>query len=179
MTLGIIVSLFGLGTFLALLFTFAVYAVPSIVGLTVGLWALETGAGVIGAVLVGIVAGAIALVAAQVLFTSVRSPVVRGGIALLFAAPAAVAGYHAVLSIGGLLVPSEVWRHVFAAIGGLVVGVSAAVQLAKFPGAPDQPGRVIRGRSDTDVAHEAGPDQPHLASPSVARLPAPSSGSRV
>jgi hypothetical protein len=132
MTLGVIVSLFGLGTALVLLFTLAIYAVPFFVGLTVGMWAFETGAGVIGAVLVVTVAGVVALFAAQLLFASVRSLALRAIIALLFAAPAAVAGYHAVLGISALLVPAEAWRHVFAAIGGLAVGVSAAVQLAAF-----------------------------------------------
>jgi len=87
MTLGIVVSLFGLGTALVLLFTLAIYAVPFFVGLTVGMWAFETGTGVIGAVLVGIVAGAVALFAAQLLFASVRSLALRAVIALLFAAP--------------------------------------------------------------------------------------------
>jgi hypothetical protein len=178
MTLGIVVSLFGLGTMLVLLFTLAIYAVPFFVGLTVGMWAFETGAGVIGAVLVGLVAGVVALFAAQLLFASVRSLALRAVIALLFAAPAAVAGYHAVLGISALLVPSEAWRHVFAAIGGLVVGVSAAVQLAAFAGAGAQPSQGTAGRPDAEFAEGVGPDQPRLPSPSTARLPAPSSGSR-
>ena len=36
MTLGIVVSLFGLGTALVLLFTLAIYAVPFFVGLMIG-----------------------------------------------------------------------------------------------------------------------------------------------
>jgi hypothetical protein len=178
MTLGVIVSLFGLGTMLVLLFTLAIYAVPFFVGLTVGMWAFETGAGVIGAVVVGLVAGVVALFAAQLLFASVRSLALRVVIALLFAAPAAVAGYHAVLGISAMLVPSEAWRHVFAAIGGLVVGVSAAVQLAAFAGAGAQPRQVTVVRPDAEFAEGVGPDQPRLPSPSTARLPAPSSGSR-
>jgi MFS family permease len=178
MTLGVIVSLFGLGTALVLLFTLAIYAVPFFVGLTVGLWAFETGAGVIGAGLVGIVAGVVALFAAQLLFASVRSLALRAVIALLFAAPAAVAGYHAVLGISALLVPSEAWRHVFAAIGGLAVGVSAAVQLAAFAGARAQPRQVTAGRPDAEFTEGAGPNHPRLPSPSTARLPAPSSESR-
>jgi hypothetical protein len=178
MTLGVIVSLFGLGAMLVLLFTLAIYAVPFFVGLTVGMWAFETGAGVIGAVLVGLVAGVVALFAAQLLFASVRSLALRAVIALLFAAPAAVAGYHAVLGISALLVPSEAWRHVFAAIGGLVVGVSAAVQLAAFAGAGAQPRQVTVGGPDAEFTEGVGPDQPRLPSPSTARLPAPSSGSR-
>jgi hypothetical protein len=176
MTLGIVVSLFGLGTALVLLFTLAIYAVPFFVGLTVGMWAFETGAGVIGAVLVGIVAGVVALFAAQLLFASVRSLVLRAVIALLFAAPAAIAGYHAVFGISVLLVPSEAWRHAFAAIGGFVVGVSAAVQLAAFAGAGAQPRQGNVGRPDAEFTEGAGPDQPRLPSPSTARLHAPSSG---
>lgn len=178
MTLGIVVSLFGLGTALVLLFTLAIYAVPFFVGLTVGMWAFETGAGVIGAVLVGVVAGVVALFAAQLLFASVRSLALRAVIALLFAAPAAVAGYHAMLGISALIVPSEAWRHVFAAIGGVAVGVSAAVQLAAFAGAGAQPRQATVGRPDAEFAEAAGPDQPRPPSPSTARLPAPSSGSR-
>ena len=168
MTLGIVVSLFGLGTALVLLFTLAIYAVPFFIGLTVGMWAFETGAGVFGAVLVGIVAGVLALFAAQLLFASVRSLALRAVITLLFAAPAAVAGYHAVLGISALLVPSEAWRHVFAAIGGL----------AAFAGAGAQPRQATVVRPDAEFAEGAGPDQPRLPSPSTARLPAPSSGSR-
>jgi hypothetical protein len=120
----------------------------------------------------------VALFAAQLIFVSVRSLALRAVIALLFAAPAAVAGYHAVLGISALLVPSEAWRHVFAAIGGLAVGVSAAVQLAAFAGAGAQPRQVTAGHPDAEFAEGAGPDQSRLPSPSTARLPAPSSGSR-
>ncbi len=178
MTLGVIVGLFGLGTMLVLLFTLAIYAVPFFVGLTVGMWALETGAGVIGAVLVGLVASVVTLFAAQLLFASVRSLALRTVIALMFAAPAAVAGYHAVLGISALVVPSEAWRHVFAAVGGLVVGVSAAVQLAAFAGAGAQPTQITSGRPDAEFAEGPERDQPRLPSSSPARLPAPSSGSR-
>jgi hypothetical protein len=101
-----------------LLFTLAIYAVPFFVGLTVGMWAFETGADVIGAPLVGFVAGVVMLFPAQLPFASVPSLVLRAVLALLFAAPAAAAGYHAVLGIVALLLRGEGWRHVFAVIGG-------------------------------------------------------------
>ncbi len=137
-------------------FALALYAAPFCAEPTVGNWTLETGAGVIGAVVVGVVARVVAL----------------------FAAPAAVTGCHVVLRILALLVPSEVWRHVFAAIGGLTVGASAAVQLAAFARAGAQQTHVTVGRPDAEFNGGAGPDQPRLPSSSVARLPAPSSGSR-
>jgi hypothetical protein len=179
-TLGVIVSLLGLGALLVLIFAFAVYVVPVFVGLTVGMWAFETGAGVIGAVLLGLVAGVVALLAAQALFASARSLPLRIAVAFVFAMPAAVTGYHAALGIAELLVPSATWRHVFAAIGGVTVGASALVQLTRFEGAPAA-GRwhVAAGRSGEPPAPRAGPDQPRMPSRTVARLPAPSSGSRA
>jgi hypothetical protein len=179
MTLGVILGLFGLGTLLVLLFTLAVYAVPFFVGLTAGLWAYDTGAGVLGALLVGLVTGVLALFAAQLLFASVRSLALRGMLALLFAVPAAVASYHAVLGIAAILVPSEVWRQVFAAIGGLLVGASAAVQLASFAGASAPDGRGAVGLPASGPGSDPGLDQRRALPPPAARLPAPSAGSRA
>lgn len=179
MALGVILSLFGLGTLLVLLFTLAVYAVPFFVGLTAGMWAYDTGAGVLGALFVGVVAGVLALLAAQLLFASVRSLALRGMLALLFAVPAAVAGYHAVLGIAATLVPSEVWRHVFAAVGALLVGATAAARLALFADAPAPDGRGADALVPSGPVSDPGPDQRRVPSPPVARLPAPSGGSQA
>ncbi len=47
---GIVLNLAGLGVFCWLLFTLAVYALPSFAGVTAGLYANQTGAGPLGAV---------------------------------------------------------------------------------------------------------------------------------
>jgi hypothetical protein len=132
MALSIVFSLLGLGVVLTLLFTLAVYAVPFFVAVTIGMWAYDTGAGVIGAGIVGFTAGAISLIAAQLLFAAVKSVPIRIVLALCFAAPAAVAGFHAVLGIAGLLMPSETWQMVFATIGGIAVGTVSVARLALF-----------------------------------------------
>ena len=61
LVIGFILSMFGIGLFCWLIFTLAVYALPFFVGLTAGMAAFHSGAGVIGALLVGIVAGALTL----------------------------------------------------------------------------------------------------------------------
>jgi len=58
------------------------------------------------------------------------APILRLAVALIFAIPAAIAGYALVHGITREAVPSETWRQIFCAIGGLVVGVSALTRLA-------------------------------------------------
>ena len=53
LAIGLILSIFGIGLFCWLIFALAVYALPFFVGLTVGMAAFHSGAGVIGALLVG------------------------------------------------------------------------------------------------------------------------------
>lgn len=136
MVIGILLSVVGIGALCWLLFTLAVYALPFFVGVAVGLCAYDTGAGFIGASIIGVLAGAAALIATQILFAAVRSTPVRVLLAFLFAAPAAVAGYHATLGIAAIGVPSETWQQVFAVVGGLAVGVTAIVRLAIFADPP-------------------------------------------
>jgi hypothetical protein len=41
-----------------------------------------------------------------------------------------MAGYHVVLGLARLAVPSDVWQGVFAAMGALIIGLTATVRLA-------------------------------------------------
>lgn len=123
--IGILLGVFGIGFFCWLLFALAVYALPFFASVTAGLAAFHSGAGVIGAMFVGALAGIATLAAGQVAFTATRSLLVRAAIALLFAAPAAVAGYHGTLGLAQIGVPSEGWRQAFAIIGAVLVGATA------------------------------------------------------
>jgi hypothetical protein len=100
--------------------------------LTAGTAAFHGGAGVIGALLVGIVAGALTLGIGQIAFAVVRPPPLRATIAAAFAIPAAIAGYHAVLGLSQIGVPSLVWREVFAWIGALFIGSTAWARMMVF-----------------------------------------------
>ena len=128
---GLALSLFAVGFLCWLLFTLAVYATPFFVGVTAAFAAFNHDTGVIGALIVGLAASVVTLVACRVAFAVAKSPAVRGAIALVFAAPAAVAGFHATLGLAQIGVSSEIWRDVFAVIGGVLVGCTAFVRLAR------------------------------------------------
>jgi len=131
---SIMLSILGLGAACALLYNFAVYALPAFVGLSVGFWTMDAGAGPLGGIAVGLFAGIAVLVIGQVIFTSSRSPATRWLVAIIFAAPAAYAGYHALLQVLGLGMPPGLWQQAFAIVGALTVGCTAVGRLASDTG---------------------------------------------
>jgi hypothetical protein len=139
LALGIVLNIVGLGFFCWVLFTLAIYALPFFVGMTVGLYAHESGTGPLGAIGFGIVAAAFVLVIGQTIFSLVRTPILRIAVALMFAVPAALAGYYATFGLSGLTMTSDPWRQVFAVIGAIVIGATAWTRLAASP--PDGGGR--------------------------------------
>jgi hypothetical protein len=130
LVLGIILSFFGLGTLLCLLFTLAVYALPFFLAVTAGMAAFHSGAGVIGAILVAALAGGATLAIGQIVFATVRSRAVRATVALLYAVPATIAGYSATHGVAELSMPSATWQMIFAVIGAICVGCTAFARLA-------------------------------------------------
>ncbi len=132
LVIGLILSMFGIGLFCWLIFTLAVYALPFFVGLTAGSAAFHGGAGVFGALFVGIVAGALTLAVGQIAFAVLRPLIMRATIAAAFAVPAAIAGYHAVLGLSQIGVPSLIWREVFAWTGAIFIGATAWGRMTVF-----------------------------------------------
>ncbi|TQF27629.1 hypothetical protein UNPF46_30410 [Bradyrhizobium sp. UNPF46] len=132
LALGLVLNTVGLGLFCWLIFALAVYAVPFFVAVSIGMLAFNNGAGVVGAVLVGTFAGASTLVLGQIAFAMTRSTIVRAAIGTVFAVPAAIAGYHVILAMAQIGVPSLAWREVFACLGAVSVGATAWVRLTIF-----------------------------------------------
>ena len=130
MILGVIFSLSGIGLLIALMFDMAMFALPLFAGMTAGRFAFDTGAGWLGALLVGLVAAALTLGVAQLVLAVTRSTTIRLAIAVLFAAPAAVAGYHVVLGLSRIGGAHGLWQPVFASIGALFVAGAALTRLA-------------------------------------------------
>jgi hypothetical protein len=128
--LGLALSLFAVGFLCWLLFTLAVYAMPFFVGVTAALAAFNHGAGAIGALIAGLAAGVVTLVGCRVAIALAKSATVRSALALVFAAPAAIAGFHAALGLAQIGVSSEVWRDLLAVTGAAIVGCTAFVRLA-------------------------------------------------
>ena len=125
LVLGIALSVLGIGFFCWLLFTLAVYALPFFAGLTAGLAAFHSGAGVIGALIVGILLGGATLAIGQIAFAIIRVPLIRLAIGLLYAVPAGIAGYHATHGLAQIGMPSEAWRTAFAIVGAVLIGGTA------------------------------------------------------
>ena len=112
--LAILASLAGFAVLCWLLFTLAVFTLPFFAALALGDWAYGTGSGVVGAIIVGAIAAAATFGLFQLLLLVLRPTWLKLLVALAFAAPAAIAGYHATLGIVQLTMPSETWRVVFA-----------------------------------------------------------------
>ncbi len=141
MMLGIIGIFGAIALFCWLVFTLAVYALPFFAGITIGTWAFSAGAGWPGAILVGLLTAAVTLGLGQFLFAFLRPVWLRLLIGVAFAAPAALAGYHAVHGIAQHAMPSETWQAVFSVIGAAAIGVTAWLRIAGA--GPAQSGQVL------------------------------------
>jgi hypothetical protein len=127
------------------LFALATHALPFFVGVSVGIYTFQVGAGPFGAIVVGFVAAGFTFAIGRHVFSVARSPIVRLVIGLLFAVPAAHAGYSVTLALAHLGIPSEWWRESFAVLGAIAVGgiawanVSMQTDPARRPGAALSP----------------------------------------
>ena len=71
--IGILLN--GFGIFCWALFALATHALPFFVGMTVGIYSFQAGAGPFGAIVVGFVMGGFTLVVEQYAFSIARSPI--------------------------------------------------------------------------------------------------------
>jgi hypothetical protein len=128
--IGLVFSIFGLGAICWLLFSLAVYALPFFVGTTIAFAALQGGSGIVVAFAVGVFAAGITLAFGRVAFAAARPRFIRAVIGLLYAAPAALAGYHLSLGLAGISMTDEGWRAAFAFVGAGLIGVTAFSRMA-------------------------------------------------
>ena len=134
--LGPALVIVGIGFLCWLLFTLAVFALPVYVGLTVGIWAIHTGAGALGGISAGLVAGGATFGIGQLALAFAPWVWLRLLIMLVYAVPATVAGYSATHGIAQMAMPSPTWQAIFAVIGAFAVGVTACTRItgAAAPG---------------------------------------------
>ena len=149
LALGLVLNTVGIGLLCWLIFTLAVYALPFFVAINAGILAFHSGAGVLGTPLVTLAAGGMSLAISQIAFAMTRSLILRAIIAAVFALPAAFAGYHVVLAMAQIGVPSLVWREVFACVGAVFIGGTAWTRLAVFT----EPRQIEPGRAVGDIPH--------------------------
>ena len=127
---GLILVPIAIGFACWLLFMLAVYALPLFTGVSAGIFAYHHSAGIAGAFLVALVTGATTLAVGQIAFARVRAPLLRAAITFIFAAPAAIAGYHASFGLAHIAVASDGWCVALAVVGALLVGATAFARLA-------------------------------------------------
>ena len=108
------------------------YALPFFVALTIGMMALQSGAGLIGALLIATAGGALTLVLGQIAVAVARSLALRIAIATAFAIPAAVAGYHLAFALSQIGMPSLAWREILACLGAVCIGGTTWTRLTAF-----------------------------------------------
>jgi hypothetical protein len=138
---AILGSLAAIGVLCWLLFTLAVFALPAFIGVSAGIWAHQTGAGLVGAIVIGVAAAGIALGIGQLLLAILRPVWVKILVALAFVAPAAIAGFHATHGIVKHTMPSEAWQLVFSVVGAIAVAVTAFIRVTSLT----PPGSTSRG----------------------------------
>ena len=128
--IGILLNVAGLGVFCWALFALAIHALPFFVGMTVGIYSFQAGAGPFGAIGVGFVAAGFTFVGGRYVFSVARSPIVRLIIGLLFAVPAAYAGHDVTLALAQIGILQEWWREAFAVGSAIIVGGTAWARLS-------------------------------------------------
>jgi hypothetical protein len=156
LVIGVLLNIVGLGIFCWALLALAIHALPFFVGMTVGIYSFQAGAGPFGAIVVGFVTGGYTLVLGQYAFSVARSPVVRLLIGLLFAIPAARAGYDVILALSHIGIPSEWWRESFAMLGAIAVGSTAWTRVSMQIGPALRPGVALGPIQSPNGATTAG-----------------------
>ena len=142
---GPLLVIVGIGFFCWLLFNLAVFALPFFTGLTIGVWAFHTGAGVLGGIAVGLVGGGLTFGLGQLALAIVPWTWLRLLIVLLYVAPATAAGYNATHGIAQMAMPSPTWQSIFAVFGAIAVSVTAFVRFTGMA-APGPAGQsLVRG----------------------------------
>lgn len=112
----------------AFLFRLTMYALPLFVALLTGSAAHQVGSGIFAALAAAAFAAIILLVVAQLTPACAKSDLTRPVIGLGLAAPAALAGYHAVYGIPAATMPTSAWH---LAVSLLVAALTAAASRAQ------------------------------------------------
>ncbi len=127
---NILLLITTIGLLCWLVFSLAIYALPLLIGVTVGMWVHGSGAGPIGAIVIGAVAAAAIFIIGQLVFSFARPLWIRLVVAALFVGPAAVAGYAATHGIAKHIIPSDNWQIAVSIVGAVAIGIAALARMA-------------------------------------------------
>ncbi|MFL0670691.1 MAG: hypothetical protein ACJLS3_04460 [Erythrobacter sp.] len=112
----------------ALLFRLSIYALPLFVAFLAGLATYRTDSGILAALAAAAISAIILLAAARLALAFAKSDLTRAAIGLAFAAPAAIAGYHAVHGIAAATMPPSAWQLALSLLGAAIIAVASWTQ---------------------------------------------------
>ena len=115
----------------ALLFRLSIYALPLFVAFLAGSATYHSGSGTIAAVAAAAIAAIILFAVAQLALAFAKSDLTRAVVGIAFAAPAAVAGYHAVHGITAATMPPSAWQFVFSLLGATIIASASWMQWSR------------------------------------------------
>ena len=107
----------------------AIYALPVMSAITAAQYAWGAGAGVLMSGFAAIGAALLSVALVIVVLGFAKNPVLRLIALALFAVPAVIAGYALVYGITKNAIDSTVLLNLLGGMGGLVIGISAIVNL--------------------------------------------------
>lgn len=115
----------------ALLFRLSIYALPLFVAILAGSTTYRSDSGIIAALAAAAIAAIILLAVAQLVLAFAKSDLTRAAVGVAFAAPAAVAGYHAVHGIAAATMPPSAWQLVVSLLGAAIIAAASWTQWSR------------------------------------------------
>ena len=115
----------------ALLFRLSIYALPLFVAFLAGTATYRGGSGIVAVLVAAAIAAIILLAVAQLALAFAKSDLTRAVVGIAFAAPAAVAGYHAVHGIAAATMPPSAWQLILSLLGAGIIAAASWTQWSR------------------------------------------------
>lgn len=131
MLIGLALIIVAVFMICALLFRLSIYALPLFVAFLTGSATYRSDSGIVAAFAAAAIAAIVLLASAQFALAFAKSDLTRAAIGIAFAAPAAVAGYHAVHGIAVATMPQSAWQPVISLIGAGIIATASWTQLSR------------------------------------------------
>ena len=131
MLIGLALIIVAVFMICALLFRLSIYALPLFVAFLAGSATYRGDNGIVAALSAAAIAAILLLAAAHFALAFAKSDLTRVAIGITFAAPAAVAGYHAVHGIAAATMPQGAWQLVVSLIGAAVIATASWTQWSR------------------------------------------------
>ena len=107
------------------------HALPLFAGLTTMSLLVHIGAAVGASLAAGAAIALLVVTAGKSLGALSHGSTVRAAVMALFAAPASLAAYHAVMGLTAIATMSDAWRTVWALLSALIVAVTTGREVAR------------------------------------------------